>query len=113
MTDAQESPLLDDMEEPVDPDIALITDYFTRELTEAEAEQVEDRIADDAEFYRKVSPIIGMYTSDLDFPRMVAELDAREAREARDARDAGDAREAADAARSAHGGAEGPRDGQR
>ena len=107
MTDAQESPLRDDMEEPVDPDIALITDYFTHELTEAEAEQVEDRIADDAEFYRKVSPIIGMYTSDLDFPRMVAELEARETREAREAH------EAADAARSAHGGTEEPRDGQR
>ena len=75
----------DDMKLPVDPDVALITDYLTGQLSEREAERVEDRIADDAEFYEKVSPVIGMYTSDLDFPRMVAEAEQREASEAREA----------------------------
>lgn len=58
-----------------DADIALIADYFAGELTEAESEQVEDRLAFDAAFYEKVAPVIGMQTSGLDYRRVLREVE--------------------------------------
>ncbi len=49
-------------ETPIDPDIELITHYLANELHGAEAEAVEDRLADDEAFFEKVSPVIKAWT---------------------------------------------------
>jgi hypothetical protein len=45
-------------DDPVDPDIALITAYLARELSPVQIVAVEDRLASDAAFLKKVGPIL-------------------------------------------------------
>jgi hypothetical protein len=48
-------------DDPVDADIALITAYLARELSPVQVVAVEERLATDAAFRRKVSPILGAW----------------------------------------------------
>ena len=61
MPEPRKTPGPDD-DEPVDPDIALITDYLANELPVAEVKAVEDRLLADEVFYEKVRPITTMWT---------------------------------------------------
>lgn len=45
-------------QEPIEPEIALITDYLAHELTPERAAAVEERLATDLDFYMYVAPII-------------------------------------------------------
>ena len=46
---------------PIDADIMLITDYLTRDLAEAQMRAVEERLATDFAFYRRVAPVIKVW----------------------------------------------------
>jgi ferric-dicitrate binding protein FerR (iron transport regulator) len=45
-------------QDPIDPNVALITDYLARELTAEQSAAVEERLATDHDFYMDVAPII-------------------------------------------------------
>lgn len=57
---------------PVDPDIVLITDYLTGDLSPADAAAVEDRLVDDEAFFDKVAPVIKIWTMPMDFDEVDA-----------------------------------------
>jgi len=71
--------LRDDDHDPVDPDIALMTDYLAGELSDEQADAVEDRLLTDAAFSKKVEPLITMWTSPVRFRASAPEV-AHEAR---------------------------------
>jgi hypothetical protein len=68
--DSLVGPILDD---GVDPDIELITDFLLSELSPAEMSAVEDRLARDEVFLRKVAPIIKMWNSPMRLRELLAE----------------------------------------
>jgi hypothetical protein len=53
-------------DKPVDPDIALITQFMLGELSSEELVAVEDRLINDPVFRAKVEPIVKMYNAPLD-----------------------------------------------
>jgi hypothetical protein len=75
-------PDLDDDMDPVDPDIALITDYLCRELPSEQARAVEARLTSDMAFYMKVGPLIKLWRMPVDWR---ARLSARAAERAAEA----------------------------
>jgi hypothetical protein len=74
MTDRDRTadPELDD-DEPIDPDIALITDWLAHELSPEDEAMVEKRLEEDFEFFEKVAPVMNLWHD----PVFVRELTAR------------------------------------
>lgn len=75
--DTQHPEIERDGEEPIDPDIALISDYLSRDLTPAERTAVEQRLATDFDFYMKVSPLIRVWRMRAGFRQELREELAR------------------------------------
>ena len=59
-------------DEPVDDDIARITDYLAGELDDDEAEQVERQIEEDQAFYEKVAPVMRLWNLPVSFREVLA-----------------------------------------
>jgi hypothetical protein len=69
---------LDDDDEPVDEDIALITDYLARELPVEKEAEVERRLVEDGAFYEKVAPVIKIWTMPVRFRDLLEEAESEE-----------------------------------
>jgi hypothetical protein len=63
---------LDD-DEPIDPDVELITDWLAHELSPEDEAMVEKRLEEDFEFFEKVAPVMNLWHD----PVFVRELTAR------------------------------------
>jgi len=77
----QRNPAMEPGDEPLDPDIVLITDYLGHELSPAKEAEVETRLVADEEFYEKVVPYLRLWTAPVDYRKELAEYEA-EARSA-------------------------------
>lgn len=68
-------------EEPLDPDIQLITDYLGHELSAEQEAEVEERLVNNEAFYEKVIPYMKIWTEPVDYRKELAvyELEQREA----------------------------------
>jgi hypothetical protein len=66
----------DEARGPVDPDIALITDYLARALSPEEAAAVEHRLKTDIAFYKKVAPVVKVWTMPVNFRERLARGEA-------------------------------------
>jgi hypothetical protein len=67
---------------PVDADIALITDYLARALSPEESAAVEHRLKTDIAFYKKVAPVVKIWTMPVNFRERLARAEAESASEA-------------------------------
>jgi hypothetical protein len=55
------------MDEPIDPDIELISAFLTLDMPAEEMVKVEDRLANDAEFRQKCAPLIWLWDTPISF----------------------------------------------
>lgn len=73
-------PPMEPGDEPLDPDILLITNYLGEELSAEEEAEVEKRLVEDEEFYEKALPHMRMWSKPVDFDKRLADIAAERAR---------------------------------
>lgn len=81
---APDRDLDDDDEEPIDSDIALVTNYLCRELSPEDALEFEERYIHDEAFAAKVEPVMMIWTAPIDFRAAYEAYAAKEAANAKD-----------------------------
>jgi len=73
-------PPMEPGDEPLDPDILLITNYLGEELSAEEEAEVEKRLVEDQEFYEKALPHMRMWSQPVDYDKLLADIAAERAR---------------------------------